>query len=115
MVTPQRLKQFKEDHPRPLAHQRDELPADNGEVFNFIMAFLFRELRDSVSVKRFFHRIFNREFQWLKNNTALGKILERITVLQVGFGTSLPVVDKASVVRPDTGEIGDENVRLCVH
>ena len=97
------------DHPRPLAHQRDELPADNGEVFNFIMAFLFRELRDSVGVKRFFHRMFNHEFTWMKNNTALGKILERVTVLEIAFGTSLPVVEKACIVRPEEGDIGDEN------
>ena len=49
----QRLKKFQEDNPRPHEYQRDELPSDSGEVFNFIMAFLFQECRDALGVKRY--------------------------------------------------------------
>lgn len=43
----------------------------------------------------------------MKNNTSVGKILERISVKSLNLGTSFPVFRKCSVMRPRTGDIGD--------
>eukprot|EP00039_Didymoeca_costata_P007704 m.102981 g.102981 ORF g.102981 m.102981 type:complete len:672 (-) comp13791_c0_seq1:1130-3145(-) len=104
---PPDLKQYNQDHPRPLAYQRDQLPASSGHVFNFVCHFLFRELRDTLHVKRHFMRSLNKDFQLLKENTSIGKILERVRVDDVFFGTSLPLIVDAVMKRPKSGDIGE--------
>lgn len=50
---PQALQEFLRKHPRPQqSHQRDELPEETCHALNFVNSFLFRELRDTIPVKR---------------------------------------------------------------
>ena len=79
------LKQFNEDHPRPLPHQFDELPADGPtcHVFNFLIAYMFREHRDKLGTKRWFMRVLDKDFQMLKNNGNIGSLRTSPLHLQI--------------------------------
>lgn len=59
---------------------------------NLLMAFLWREWRDSPQVKSFFLKKLNSEFSELVQGKAASKLIEQITIEELSLGTSLPVI-----------------------
>ena len=59
---------------------------------NLLLAFLWREWRDSPEMKSFFLKKMNIEFSELMHGKAAGKVIEHITIQDFSLGTSLPVV-----------------------
>lgn len=62
---------------------------------NFLMAFLWREWRDSPQMKSFFLKKMNLEFSELMKGKAARKLIEQITIEELSLGTSLPVIKGA--------------------
>lgn len=62
---------------------------------NFLMAFLWREWRDSPQMKSFFLKKMNSEFSELMKGKAARKLIEQITIEELSLGTSLPVIKGA--------------------
>ena len=55
-------KAFLADHPRPPSElQRDELPTETAEALNLLAGLLFRELRDTPGMRRFFLQILHND------------------------------------------------------
>ena len=59
---------------------------------NLMIAFLWREWRDTPATKSYFIKKMNMEFQELLLNKAAGKILQQISVKDYCLGDSLPVI-----------------------
>ena len=59
---------------------------------NLVLAFVWREWRDTEEMKDFFLKKMNSEFQDLLQNRTAGKVVEQITIQDFFLGTSLPVI-----------------------
>ena len=59
---------------------------------NLMLAFLWREWRDTTKMKSYFIKKMNLEFQELLLNKAAGKLLQQICVKDFSLGDSLPVI-----------------------
>ena len=59
---------------------------------NLVIAFLWREWRDTAATKSYFIKKMNMEFQELLLNKAAGKVLQQISVKDYCLGDSLPVI-----------------------
>ena len=71
---------------------------------NLLLAFLWREWRDSPQMKSFFLNKMNSEFSDLIQGKAASKLIEQITIEEFSLGTSLPVI---------TGELILQKVGEC--
>ncbi len=60
--------------------------------FNLVIAFLWKEWRDTTKTKSYFIKKMNLEFQELLLNKAGGKLLQQISVKDFCLGDSLPVI-----------------------
>jgi len=59
---------------------------------NLLLAFLWREWRDSQQMKSYFLNKMNSEFSELMKGKAAKKLIEQITIEELSLGTSLPVI-----------------------
>lgn len=59
---------------------------------NLVLAFVWREWRDTKAMKNYFMKRMNSEFQDLLQSRTAGKIIEQITIQDFFLGTSLPVI-----------------------
>lgn len=59
---------------------------------NLLLAFLWREWRDSPQMKSFFLHRMNLEFSDLMQGKAASRLIEQITIEDLSLGTSLPVI-----------------------
>ena len=59
---------------------------------NLLLAFLWREWRDSQQMKSYFLNKMNLEFSELMKGKAAKKVIEQITIEELSLGTSLPVI-----------------------
>ena len=59
---------------------------------NLLLAFLWREWRDSPQMKSFFLHKMNLEFSDLMQGKAASRLIEQITIEEISLGTSLPVI-----------------------
>lgn len=55
-----------------------------------LLAYVFREVRDTVPFKRFFLKMIDRDFKALRKSSQIGKIIQRITVRTLRLGTAPP-------------------------
>ncbi|KAJ7371987.1 PDZ domain-containing protein 8 [Desmophyllum pertusum] len=69
---------------------------------NLLLAFLWREWRDSPQMKSFFLHKMNSEFAELMRGKAASKLIEQITIQELSLGTSLPVITGATVMKIGT-------------
>jgi len=69
---------------------------------NLLLAFLWREWRDSPQMKSFFLNKMNSEFSELMQGKAASKLIEQITIDELSLGTSLPVIKGATVMKIGT-------------
>lgn len=69
---------------------------------NFLLAFLWREWRDSPKMKSFFLQKMNSEFSELVKGKAASKLIEQITIDELSLGTSLPVIKGATLMKIGT-------------
>ena len=59
---------------------------------NFLLAFLWREWRDSPKTKSFLLARMNSELTELIRSKAVSKVIEQITIDELSLGTSLPII-----------------------
>ena len=59
---------------------------------NFLLAFLWREWRDSPKTKSFLLARMNSELTELIKSKAVSKVIEQITIDELSLGTSLPII-----------------------
>lgn len=59
---------------------------------NFLLAFLWREWRDSPKTKSFLLAKMNSELTELIKRKAASKVIEQITIDELSLGTSLPII-----------------------
>lgn len=59
---------------------------------NLLLAFLWREWRDSPKTKKFFLAKVNSELAELVKGKAASKLIEQITIDELSLGTSLPFI-----------------------
>ncbi|XP_044176573.1 PDZ domain-containing protein 8-like [Acropora millepora] len=69
---------------------------------NFLLAFLWREWRDSPKTKSFLLARMNSELTELIKSKAVSKVIEQITIDELSLGTSLPIIKGATVMKIDT-------------
>eukprot|EP00051_Salpingoeca_urceolata_P015520 m.201597 g.201597 ORF g.201597 m.201597 type:complete len:380 (+) comp18424_c0_seq2:491-1630(+) len=105
---PPELKDFVRAHPRPLPHQRDEIPTEKCEAVNFLLSFIFKELRDTVPVRRYFLRMLTANFKRLLNTTSVGKVIKRARVQDLDLGKCMPHIGGVTVVRPKNSKFEDQ-------
>eukprot|EP00112_Aurelia_sp_Birch-Aquarium-sp1_P023277 Seg687.8 transcript_id=Seg687.8/GoldUCD/mRNA.D3Y31 product="PDZ domain-containing protein 8" protein_id=Seg687.8/GoldUCD/D3Y31 len=74
-------------------------PSESCMFLNLMIAFLWREWRDTPATKSYFIKKMNMEFKELLLNKAAGKILQQISVKDYCLGDSLPVIQKATVMK----------------
>lgn len=75
---------------------------------NLLAGFLFRELRDSIEVRRFAMKRLDKNFRWLVENTGARNFLEKLTVTSLHLGETMPAVDRVKLLPPKDGEqLGD--------
>lgn len=103
------VKRFCETHERPGPYQPDNLPKESCNALNLMFAYLFRELKDTPPVKRWFLKMLNTDFQLLQSSSVAGKLIKRITVVDLNFGSSIPVLQGVTLLRPATGELDDSH------
>ena len=65
---------------------------------NLLLAFLWREWRDSQQMKSYFLNKMNSEFSELMQGKAARKLIEQITIEELSLGTSLPVITGVHVL-----------------
>lgn len=113
------LQDFLDRHPRPLLHQNDPLPEEDVFTLNMIFAFLFKEVRDTLPIRRWFLRMFDKDFQLLRESGHAGKIIKRLTIRDLNLGTSVPHIRKVAVMRPKPplvlGEADELDVIIDLH
>jgi hypothetical protein len=61
-------------------------------AYNVLFQFLFQELKDSGSVRRYIIRKMTIEFQELLTTKPIGKIIEKITARDFSLGTGCPII-----------------------
>lgn len=61
-------------------------------ALNVLLQFLFQELKDSGSVRRYIIRKMTIEFKELLTTKQIGKIIERITARDFSLGTGCPII-----------------------
>jgi hypothetical protein len=66
--------------------------ADSIIAFNMLCNFLFQELKDTSTVRRYIMRKLNVEFKELLTTKTAGKLVDRITVRDFSLGSHIPVV-----------------------
>ncbi|KAG8223348.1 hypothetical protein J437_LFUL001226 [Ladona fulva] len=66
-------------------------------ALNLIMQFVFRELRTSDMVRRWFLKKLNLEFEELVTRTTTGKLFEKVSIRDIDLGVEAPVIKRAWV------------------
>ena len=59
---------------------------------NLLLAFLWKEWRDSPQMRAFFLKKMNFEFSELMQGRTASKLIEQITIEEFSLGSSLPVI-----------------------
>jgi len=89
-------------HPKKLTDyckSKGAAPSESCMFLNLMIAFLWREWRDSTSTKSYFIKKMNLEFQELLLYKTAGKLLQKIHVKDYCLGDSLPIIKKATVMK----------------
>ncbi|XP_078683133.1 PDZ domain-containing protein 8-like isoform X1 [Branchiostoma floridae x Branchiostoma belcheri] len=72
--------------------------SESCEWFNLILAFLFRELKDTGRIRRWVNKKLSVEFAELVQSKTAGRVMERIRLRDYSFGTTFPIVEKATIM-----------------
>lgn len=77
-----------------LKKHKEELSADADSVIalNMMFQFLFQELKDTQSIRRYIIRKLSVEFKELLTTKGAGKIVERITAKDFSLGSGCPII-----------------------
>eukprot|EP00053_Salpingoeca_punica_P017234 m.165405 g.165405 ORF g.165405 m.165405 type:complete len:695 (+) comp17157_c0_seq1:174-2258(+) len=105
---PQEMKDFIDAHPRPQSHQNDTLPEEPCIALNFFFDFIFRAVRDSVPVKRWFLKMLSKDFRQLRNESrSANAVIKRVTLRDVSFGSSMPFIRSVKLERSKNATLGE--------
>ncbi|XP_046399757.1 PDZ domain-containing protein 8 isoform X2 [Ischnura elegans] len=66
-------------------------------ALNLVVQFVFRELRSSEMVRRWFLKKLNLEFEELVTRTTTGKLFERVSIRDIDLGVEAPIIRRAWV------------------
>eukprot|EP00731_Ephydatia_muelleri_P031177 Em0022g691a len=81
---------------------------------NLVIDFLFHELRDSQEVRSLVMKFMKKEFEEFMTTKTEGRMLEQLTVRDYFLGTSLPLINSATVKRVDKGNGQSEEVDIAL-
>lgn len=77
-----------------LKKDKEELSSDADSVIalNMMFQFLFQELKDTQSIRRYIIRKLSVEFKELLTTKGAGKFVERITAKDFSLGSGCPMI-----------------------
>ncbi|XP_066288045.1 PDZ domain-containing protein 8-like isoform X2 [Branchiostoma lanceolatum] len=93
-----RLHENLENLLQDLTDQTRKKSSESCEWLNLILAFLFRELKDTGRIRRWVNKKLSVEFAELVQSKTAGRVMERIRLRDYSFGTTFPIVEKAIIM-----------------
>lgn len=76
-------------------------------ALNLFFQFLFKELKDTKRVRRWFMKKLTMEFEELLQKTTTGKLIDQITLRDLSLGTQFPIIKEISVGKVSLHETQD--------
>ncbi|XP_037821414.1 PDZ domain-containing protein 8 [Lucilia sericata] len=104
--------------PNPLGINLNSKDADASSLtsLNFVMQFLFHELKNSNRVRKWFYRKLSLELDELIAKTTTGKLFDKLTIKQLELGDQFPEIKTLRVHNVELDESGEriENLDLLL-
>ncbi|KAI8126595.1 hypothetical protein FF38_09111 [Lucilia cuprina] len=104
--------------PNPLGIHLNSKDADASSLIslNFVMQFLFHELKNSNRVRKWFYRKLSLELDELIAKTTTGKLFDKLTIKQLELGDQFPEIKTLRVHNVELDESGEriENLDLLL-
>ncbi|CAF2649326.1 unnamed protein product [Rotaria sp. Silwood2] len=97
----QEEEQYQTFHPLPEGEQAKNSAVD---AVNYLLQFLFQELKDSSGLRRYLMHKLNTEFNELKNNRTARIFLHNISIQNFSIGKKCPVLSDIQLERQERDE-----------
>ncbi|XP_046985794.1 PDZ domain-containing protein 8 isoform X1 [Schistocerca americana] len=99
-----------------LLKQDDTFKKENCAALNLLFQFLFKELRHTKEVQKWFLRKLSLEFEELLTRTTTGKLFDSITIRDIHLGTHFPEVKSILVKDVVLDEVNKhlDTLELCL-
>ncbi|XP_004536777.1 PDZ domain-containing protein 8 [Ceratitis capitata] len=83
---------------------------------NFVMQFIFHELKNSSRVRKWFYRKLSLELDELLSKTTTGKLFDKLTIKELDLGDQFPEIRALRIHSVDLNDTGDliENVDILM-
>ncbi|XP_053950315.1 PDZ domain-containing protein 8 [Anastrepha ludens] len=81
---------------------------------NFVMQFLFHELKNSSRVRKWFYRKLSLELDELLAKTTTGKLFDKLTIKELELGDQFPEIRNLRVHNVELDEAGDRIENLDI-